>query len=95
MKVVINRCYGGFNLSQKGLDRYNELANELASARTEYAIDIARNDTALVQVVEELGSGSWAPKARLKIVEIPDDIKWEIVSYDGIEHAAEIHRSWH
>ena len=29
-----------------------------------------------------------------KIIEIPDDIEWEIDNYDGIESIHEKHRSW-
>lgn len=32
--------------------------------------------------------------AELKIIEIPDDIEWEIEEYDGWEHVAEKHRVW-
>ena len=28
MKVVINKCYGGFKLSDKAIDRLKELAKE-------------------------------------------------------------------
>jgi len=27
-------------------------------------------------------------------VEIPDDVKWHIHEYDGLEHVAEDHRTW-
>ena len=53
-----------------------------------------RDDSDLVAVVEELGEKSWGDCAKLKIVEIPDDVKWHIEEYDGIEHVAEDHRIW-
>jgi hypothetical protein len=56
--------------------------------------DIERNDPVLVKVVEELGSKSFGFAANLKIVEIPDDVDWEVVQYDGLEHIAEKHRTW-
>ena len=54
--------------------------------------DIERNDPCLVEVVEELGTNGCY--GDLKIVEIPDDVKWHIHEYDGIEHVAEDHRTW-
>ena len=57
--------------------------------------DIERNDPVLVKVVEELGSKSFGFAANLKIVEIPDDVNWEVVQYDGLEHIAEKHRTWY
>lgn len=30
----------------------------------------------------------------LKIVEVPDGIKWQIEEYDGWEHVAEAHQTW-
>jgi hypothetical protein len=56
--------------------------------------DIERNDPVLVQVVEELGEEANGKYASLKIVEIPDDVKWVIDYYDGIESIHEEHRKW-
>ncbi len=53
-----------------------------------------RNDPALVQVVEELGSQANGWAAELAIIEIPDDVKWHIEEYDGLEWVAEDHRTW-
>lgn len=57
--------------------------------------DIERNDSALIQVVEELGAEANGNYSSLKIVEIPDDVKWHIAEYDGNEHVAEDHRTWY
>ena len=59
-----------------------------------YDRDIPRNDPMLVQVVEEMGENSGGTFANLKIVEIPDDVKWQIDEYDGLEWVAEVHRTW-
>ena len=32
--------------------------------------------------------------SKLSIVEVPDDIQWEIDDYDGMESVHELHRSW-
>ena len=56
--------------------------------------NIPRNDPDLVQAVEELGRAAAGGDAALKIVEIPDDISWEIGAYDGNEWVAETHRTW-
>ena len=53
-----------------------------------------RDDTDLVAVVEELGEKSWGSCAELKIVEIPNDVEWEIDEYDGLETVEEKHCSW-
>ena len=56
--------------------------------------DIPRNDSILIQVVEELGEKADSRFAELKIVEIPDDVEWQIEEYDGSEWVAEQHRTW-
>jgi hypothetical protein len=56
--------------------------------------DIERNDSLLVQVVEELGDLASGTFSCLKVVEIPDNIEWEIEEYDGMEWVSEKHRSW-
>lgn len=53
-----------------------------------------RSDSDLIAVIEELGNEANGWAAELKIVEIPDDVKWHIHEYDGIEHVAENHRTW-
>lgn len=69
-------------------------SNKAVSASTLYDRDIPRSDAALVQVVEEMGAAASGRHARLKVVEIPDDVQWEIDEYDGNEHVAEVHRTW-
>lgn len=85
MKIVINVCYGGFSLSEE--------AQKELGIDTPYP-DIARNDARLVEVIERLGAHADGTYAELKIVEIPDDVEWEIAEYDGVEWIAEKHRTW-
>ena len=135
MKLVINKCYGGFGLSLLALQRYCELIGkeahfyrqEWGSALAEkvdvnerrafvYCVHhdygdtvdinaipsdayfneyaIPRNDPILVQVVEELGVKANGSCSELKIIEIPDDVEWQIEEYDGLEWIAEKHRTW-
>lgn len=110
MKVVINTKYGGFGLSEeavllygkkKGLNIIKDKSDKLCK---NYYIDeikednyfadwdIERNDPCLVEVIEELGvNGCYG---NLKIVEIPDDVKWYISEDHGIEEIHEQHRKW-
>jgi len=90
MKVVINTCYGGFGLSEKA----NKLYCERKGIEKINEWEIERNDPVLVQVVEEMGESAKGAFARLKIVDIPDDVQWGIEEYDGSEWVAEIHRTW-
>lgn len=139
MKLVINREFGGFGLSDKAVEYwarlsgktlykhkdgsfygsifttipeqdYKELeaivADEAAEPKTKLAAkimrdstffwprDIPRDDLKLVEVVEILGSEANGFSASLKVVEIPDDIVWDLMEYDGIEWIAERHRTW-
>lgn len=57
--------------------------------------DIKRDDPDLIKVIKKLGSKKASGQcAELTIVEIPDDVGWEIKEYDGFEHVAEKHRAW-
>lgn len=93
MKVAINVCHGGFDLSPDALALYKEKV-EMPQEFPLYAWAIPRNDDNLVAVIEEMGHESWGKFSELKIVEIPDDIEWEIAEYDGVEWVAEKHRKW-
>jgi hypothetical protein len=53
-----------------------------------------RADPDLVAVVEQFGKDVNTPYSSIKIVDIPDDVEWIVEEYDGLEHVAEIHRTW-
>ena len=102
MKIVINRCFGGFNLSQAAQKLYFELQSSEPGEWLERfdsyhhwkPWDVERSDPNLVQVVEQLGAASWGRHSKLKVVEIPDDVSWYIHDYDGQETVHEQHRQW-
>lgn len=132
MEIVINRCYGGFGLSEaailryaekKGLklyseekrgvrkyftvppEQYHEMSKKWYSEDGDYHRinekgwyfsyrDISRDDPLLVEVIKELGESANARFAELEIIEIPDDVSWEISEYAGMECVAEKHRTW-
>ena len=89
MKVVINRCYGGFGLSDEALSIYHIETNS-----DTHPYEIFRGDPVLVRIVEEMGSGSWSRFSELKVVEIPDGVEWTVQEHDGMEWIAEVHRTW-
>lgn len=138
MKIAINRCYGGFQLSnkaiemlmkRKGLECYryiwdykDEKYHKLSSFETEdtylaidysiadlgdcvenipdeyywyYRSEIERTDKDLIEVIEELGEEVNGSCGDIRIIEIPDNVDWEINDYDGIETVHEKHRSWY
>ena len=96
VKVVINKCFGGFSLSKEA---YKELGLEwdrygYLSSWSNQTQEQQRSDPRLVAVVEKLGVAASGECANLRVVEIPDDVQWEIEEYDGYEHVAEKHRTW-
>lgn len=139
MKVLANRCYGGFSFSEEavmlyakrkgltvyldtfcGLTTYWTIPKENRGPYregysfyhsspeeryaynlfyTENTIDIhpcgkGRCDPDWVAVVEELGEKANGSRADLEVVEIPDDVNWEIEDYDGYETIREVSRTW-
>jgi hypothetical protein len=55
---------------------------------------IPRDDEKLVRVVEELRGEANGHCAQLKVVSIPEEVKWKIANIDGVEHVSEVHRVW-
>lgn len=53
-----------------------------------------RTNEDLINIVEEMGEKSFGQFAKLEIIEIPNDVNWEIDEYDGVETIHECHRSW-
>ena len=91
MKVVLNKCFGGFGLSEKA---YEFLGLEWDGYGYKYNDYDLRSDEKLIECVETLGEEADGRFARLVVVDIPDDIDWEINYYDGVETIHEVHRSW-
>ena len=81
-KVVINNCYGGFGLSEKAIQRYNEISDRNIDSWD--ALELPRHDPALVQAVEELGQDANGRNACLLVQEIPGN-RYLIEEYDGAE----------
>lgn len=90
-QIVINVCHGGFSLSEQAQARYRELAGVPVA---EFVWELDRSDPHLVKTVLELGELADGRYAELKVVTIPDDVKWSVHEYNGAEWIAEAHRTW-
>lgn len=93
MKVIINSTFGGFSISREARA---ELQRRGSAAVIYGTPDFdVRTDPQFVALLAEWGtervSGVYA---RLKVVDVPDDVAWHIEEYDGAEWVAEDHRVW-
>jgi hypothetical protein len=120
MKVAINRCFGGFGLSneafellleRKGIE-FDRVPSKFKIRDNDYDYYVKghvgeeeyflwdnqycedRSDKDLIDVIELLGEAANGWAAEISVIDIPDDVKWHISEYDGIEHIAEDHRTW-
>jgi hypothetical protein len=102
-RIVVNRCYGGFQLSAVAKAMYNELRaaknNNNEDTNKDIAFDVRRDDPILLFVVDAIGldACSVADRSRLRIVKIPDDVPtdgWDIQNCYGMEWVSEKHRVW-
>jgi len=77
---------------------YNEVSGYTSDIFGEGYFDdtvLVRDDKDLVAMVEEMGEKVEGKYSELKVVEIPDDVKWHISNNDaGNEWVAEDHRIW-
>lgn len=91
---------GGWNTYITTYD-FGELVKykDLEGNKSKYLLtaqqDVDREDVNLINMIEKLGSNRCSGDcAKLKIIEIPKDVKYEIQDYDGNEWIAERHRTW-
>lgn len=140
MKIVINRCFGGFGISEAGYAKLIEwgvpvkkytkqtrdesgIYKQMPENEGEIIFDRLltpekerdslhgpmmrldgrywetwlykqRTHPLLIRVVKELGEAVNGNHAKLKVVEIPDGVEWEIDECHGLEKINEKHRSW-
>lgn len=86
MKIVLNKCYGGFSLSEEQALAYGIDESELydrGDSKVYYG-EMERTDPKLIEVVEQGFENSWS--SELVVVEIPDNAYYQIEEYDGLEH---------
>lgn len=55
---------------------------------------LKRDDPRLVSAFEEYGKELAGDMASLRIIEIPAEVKWELVERNGLESIEEVHRVW-
>lgn len=76
-RIVLNRCYGGFSLS--------DWAVKMLGLSSPYD-DIARDNKTLVAMVELYPTETAGRCAQLEVVKIPvRATDWQIFEYDGME----------
>lgn len=101
MKIVINRCFGGFSLSDKCALALGGEPHSVTSILVYYTFpndkseEDFRTSPELIHLMETKGS-EWCSGrcAELKVVEIPDGVDYIITEYDGLEQIEETHRVW-
>ncbi len=84
MTFILNKCYGGFSLSQFAIDKLG-----LKSHSYGYDFDNSNSQmvNALASLIAEFGSEKCSGScAKLRVVEIPDcATDYQIDEYDGFE----------
>jgi len=98
MKVVINVCFGGFGISKAVYDVLGipwDGYGYLGHTCLETDSDTYRSDPRLIAAIEKVGiEAASGDSAKLKIIDVPDDVEWCIHEYDGLESIHEKHREW-
>lgn len=83
-----------YKLTERGLDGSYTDANKRSEEISLNNRPCNRDDKDLIFIIENLGEKANGIFAKIKIVEIPDDIEYTIEEYDGREWIAEKHRTW-
>lgn len=80
MKIILNKCYGGFSLSERALSVISERKGYVCGDFNRH-----RTDWDLVAVVEQLGEAANGRNAKLTVVNVSPGRQFFIDEYDGIE----------
>ena len=78
MKIVINKCFGGFSV--------NDNIVKMLNLESRYELEDDRTNTKLIELIES-GKNVNGEFSNLVVVEIPDDATDYIIDeYDGYEN---------
>lgn len=109
MKVVINACFGGWSMSEEAgnelgivfkptvLSNGAVLNSPMWRSVSLYQLEekgYSRTHPKVVEVVERMGEKASGCFSKLTVIDIPDDVEWEVEEYDGYERIDEVHRTW-
>lgn len=79
-KIALNKCYGGFSITEECLALYNKLSG----LKLKYCGSIERDDKNLITAIETIGEKKASGAlARIEIEEVMSG--YEITEYDGCE----------
>lgn len=90
MKIVINKAYGGFNISKRFFDYY-DIPHTDCNENEDYVRCLDKNfderrDPRLIEFIEKFGSKEASGQySALAIEEIPKGTAYRIDNYDGYE----------
>lgn len=89
MKIVINKCFGGFTLSEAACEeirKKKDFWNYDNGDISDYYMFFGREDSLLVSVVEQLGEDASGENSNLVVMVIPDEATdWGMKEKDGFE----------
>lgn len=91
LSVTYTTVDNGESVSRNDIhDTYDDWMMDIDNITGEWS----RTDPDVIAVIEELGDEASDDYSAVYVVEIPDDVKFTIDSYDGRETIEEVHRSW-
>lgn len=101
MKIAVNKCFGGFGVSEAafaelGLEWNGDgyLENKDFGIESDNRLEY-RSHPKLIAAIEKIGEKAASGHfAKVRIVDVPEGVEWEIGEYNGIETMHETHRSW-
>lgn len=82
MKIILNKCYGGFHFSRE----MKEILSKMVSENVEWEDDFSM-DSSAISLIEAKGS-EWASgrHSKLEVVEVPPEATdWCLEEDDGYE----------
>ncbi len=96
MKIVINTLpNGSFSLTERAREWIQKHYPKSPYANIYSPSNVHRDSKGLVRCVETLGSDAFHNYTRLEVIDVPDDLKFEVVNIEGREVVIDSQRKWY
>ena len=89
--VLYNDCYGGFNVSEKAFEMYNEKTKKSKLNSMNF---VCRHNPLLIEILNEIGEKEFSGDcSKIKVNYIDEKYKnfYKIEEYDGLENVKIMH----